>query len=157
MCIVIDTNVIPSVFNPRSSEHKEFQPIFAWIAYGKGKMVYGGTKYIRELTKIRKLRNLLAEWHRSRKVVLINNVSVDAMEQQLSQIITHPKFNDQHIVAIIIVSGCKLVCSNDKNSHTLIKRRILYPKGIHPPKIYSSSKTVHLLCDQYIADCCKPC
>ena len=157
MCIVVDTNVIPSVFNPQSADHQEFQPVFAWIAHGRGKMVYGGTKYIEELNKFTKYNSLLAELRRIRKIVLVDKASVDSIQEEVSQKIKHKDFNDQHIIAIVIVSGCKLVCSNDKKSYPFVKKKSLYPNGAQRPKIYSSRRHTNLLTDKYIAKCCYPC
>lgn len=172
MCIVIDANVLPSVFNPLSSAYQEFRPVLDWITEGKGKVVYGGRKYKEELSKIPKYTNFLVELRRIGKVVVVdeaNNVSVDSVEEGISQKIQGPNFNDHHIVAIVLVSGCKLVCSYDTGLYALISacysgaaRALL--KGISPylrhvqrPKIYKSRRNVALLCDRNIAKCCQPC
>jgi hypothetical protein len=51
MCIIIDTNRFSSIFEEENSDHDEFKPILDWIIFGKGKIVYGGTKYKQELTR----------------------------------------------------------------------------------------------------------
>lgn len=169
MCIIIDTNVLSSVLNLQSSDHEEFQPVFAWIAYGKGKMVFGGTTYIAELTRVKTFNKLLTEWQRNRKLVRIDDANVDNMEHLLSQNITGPQFNDHHIVAIVLVSGCKLICSNDTGLHalistcystgarTLIKRLSPHSGSIRCPKIYKGRRHRALLSDRNIAKCCQPC
>lgn len=169
MCIVIDSNVIPCVFNSQASDHQEFRPVFAWIRQGRGKIVYGGTRYKKELSELRNYLGILAELKRKSKVVIIdevNNISVDSVEDYLSQRIVRSDFNDHHIVAILIISGCKLVCSNDTGAHALIgvcfgRARALI-KGISPcpghvqtPKIYSNRTCAGLLCDRNIAKCCQ--
>ncbi len=47
MCIIIDANALPSVLK----REPELCPVFNWINEGKGKIVYGGTKYKEELKK----------------------------------------------------------------------------------------------------------
>jgi hypothetical protein len=49
MCIIIDADTLGLVFNPETKEHKKFKPVLEWINNGKGKIVYGGTKYEKEL------------------------------------------------------------------------------------------------------------
>ena len=56
MCIIIDANTLSLVFNPETKGHEEFKPVFKWIDKGKGKIVYGGTKYEEELIKAGKLK-----------------------------------------------------------------------------------------------------
>lgn len=51
MKILIDTNVINSVFNPNSTKHPEYKPVLSCLIDPdkSGIMVYGGTRYKKEL------------------------------------------------------------------------------------------------------------
>ncbi len=51
MCIIIDVNALNEVFNTDSVNHLEFKPVRDWIIEGKGKVLYGGTKYRDELMR----------------------------------------------------------------------------------------------------------
>jgi len=77
MCIVIDVNAIPSVFNPSAGDHCEFRPILDWLESRKTKVVYGGTKYKEELSKMPQYFSILVEMRRSGKVHEVCDVSVD--------------------------------------------------------------------------------
>ena len=157
MCIVIDINTFASVFNPISQKHNQFKPVLEWIVCGNGKIVYGGAKYKNELKKVTKYHRILRLLKDVSKVIEINEQSVNITQERVADCLSHPDFNDQHIIAIIIESGCKLICSEDKKAHPFFKQKDLYPKHIDCPKIYSNSSHTKLLCDKNIADICKPC
>jgi hypothetical protein len=173
MCIVIDSDVFSPLVNPQASNHREFQPVFEWIVSGRGKVVYGGTKYREEVSKHRDFRGFLVQMEHKGKTVNVNCADVDSVEIALSQAMQGPGFNDHHndhhIVAIVVVSTCKLVCSNDTGLHalistcystgarTLIKRLSPHSGSIRCPKIYKGRRHRALLSDRNIAKCCQPC
>jgi hypothetical protein len=155
MCIIVDINTLASVFNQKSDNHIEFRPVREWILEGKGKIVFGGTKYMNELGKTKYLK-LFRNLKSANKAVHIPDEEVNKQELLISEQESDPDFDDPHIIAIAIVSKCLLVCSVDARSYPFIKNSKLYPPHISRPKIYSSSSNKDLLCDWHIADCCKP-
>src|ERR1017187_6880909 len=108
MCIIIDTNTLASVFKQNSANHAQFKPVFDWIVEGKGKVVLGGSKYASELGKYRRFFSLL---EKVGKAVSISNESVDKEQVIVSEMIVHHDFDDQHLVGLLRVSKCKLICS----------------------------------------------
>lgn len=156
MCIVIDTNTFACVFEVNSKRHGEYRPVLEWIVHGNGKVVYGGTKYKQELRNAKKYLRFFLELSKVSKVVELDCQQVDEKQQEIMTLVNHHDFNDQHLIAIIILSGCKLICSDDSSAYRFIKRKDLYPKHIQRPKIYSGLSNMNLLCDVNIADCCKP-
>jgi predicted nucleic acid-binding protein len=122
MCIVIDANTFAHVFNSSSKNHHEFKPVLDWIVYGKGKIVYGGTLYKKELRNAPKYFKLFLELSKSSKVVEVDMILVDKKEQEVAKLVNHPNFDDPHLIAIIIVSGCKLICSHDSKAYSFLKR-----------------------------------
>lgn len=155
MCIIIDTNTFSSIFDSKSAEHIEFRPVLNWIKNGKGKIVYGGTKYRNELRKAQKYLGIFNELKKARKIVEIPNEQVDSEQIRIEDLITHRDFDDPHLIAIVSASRCKLICTKDKRAHPFIKETSLYPESGMRPKIYSSSINSDLLCDLNIAGCCK--
>lgn len=154
MCIVIDTNTLSRVFDVANTEHDEYKPIYDWINYGKGKIVFGGTKYIQELgPNYVKLFNI---YKSMRLAVSLPIDAVDAEEKVVASIIQHPNFDDQHIVSILRLSGCKLVCSDDSRAYPFFKHNKFFGSSSKKPKIYSGKRNSDLLCDDNIADICKP-
>jgi hypothetical protein len=148
MCIVVDANVFSEVLNkdPKSS----FKSVSDWIYSGLGKFVIGGTKYKEEIgfneheSKI----NQLLQLKKASKLVLIADDKVDKEENDLKAKL-HKNCNDHHIIALLQVSGCKLLASKDQDSFSYIKKNT-------KAKIYSSEKNSDLLIPSNIAKCCKP-
>ncbi|MFP3868620.1 MAG: hypothetical protein ACLFUU_10760 [Desulfobacteraceae bacterium] len=157
MCIVVDTCTFASVFNEYSQDHSLFQPVLEWIVRGKGKLVYGGTKYKIELKQASKYLGVFGQLKRAGKVVEIDDVKVDERQRDIERIASEG-LNDAHIIAIIAESGCRLICTKDsKATNPYFKCSDLYPPGISRPKIYSGRKQNRdLLCDLNIAKICEP-
>lgn len=156
MCLVIDTNVIASVFSSKSAEHDEFKPVLDWIKYGNGKLVLGGSTYKKELKNSKYLK-LINKYDKARKVVKISDDEVDAIQHDLKLLVNNKKFDDSHLAAIITVSKCRIICTKDDKSHRFILDRELYPKGVKPPKIYKRASNKNLLIDKNIVQACVPC
>ncbi|SDE55532.1 hypothetical protein SAMN05216464_107149 [Mucilaginibacter pineti] len=153
MCIVIDTNVLGPVFNKKDAYHLNFEPVLDWIFNGQGKIVYGGSKYLSEITKYGKLFGLLNSIN---KAVYIENGIVDDLTQKASEKIVHKDFDDQHLIGLLLASGCKLICTNDERAFPFIQHRLFF-KSSKEPKIYHTKRNSKLLNPKYIAECCGHC
>jgi predicted nucleic acid-binding protein len=155
MCIVVDTCALSAVFNERNARHHEFAPVQEWITDGDGMVVYGGSRYLRELATAESYLKLFTELGRAKKALVIDQTAVDRHERVVQRIETSAAFDDPHIVAIVRASGCRLVCTTDISAIPFLKRRNLYGKGAKKPKIYSSASQKHLLRTNNIAHCCR--
>ncbi|MCG3111936.1 MAG: hypothetical protein MCM46_08960 [Candidatus Manganitrophus sp. SB1] len=138
------------------ADHSLFQPVLRWLIKGKGKAVYGGTRYKRELKTAGRYLGLFSELRKAGKIVEVDGSKVDKYQKQIEEKVRKSKFNDAHLIGIVVVSGCLLVCTNDKEAIPYLKRNSLYPKGVNKPKIYTSNSNKNLLCDANIAAVCKP-
>jgi predicted nucleic acid-binding protein len=157
MCIVIDTNVFSRVFDKDNAEHAEYKSVREWIYDGKGKMVFGGTTYETEnVRNSRRNRDLINNLDRAKKVHRANKADVDAHETRVKNRIKKRDFDDPHLAAIVCSSGCKLICTYDKNSLEYLKTPELYKGYTSKPKFYLSKRNLDLLVDKNIAGCCKP-
>ena len=121
---------------------------------GKGKLVYGGAKYRLELKKARRYLRLVNELRKARTAIEVDSQEVDTTQQEIEVFLEHKDFNDSHIVAIVIVSRCGLICSYDRKAHPFFKMSILYPKHFKRPKIYTGINCKDLLCDKNIVGVC---
>lgn len=157
MCIIIDTNSFASVFNQKSSDHDQFQPIKNWIYSGSGRIVYGGTKYLLELTRSGKYLKVFVELGNIRKATILDKELVDRTEFDIKEKNTNADFNDTHIVAIVIISGCRIVCTKDSTSDVFLKDKCFYPKKFKVPKIYRGKDSVHLISNNSIKSNCAIC
>jgi hypothetical protein len=163
MCIVIDTNCFVHVFSIDSKRHPEFKPVYDWLIKGRGKIVYGGSKYRDELKLARKFIPIFAEFSRKNKLVRVPDEDVDEYEEGVKEKLVingvdhihDERYNDSHLIAIFSISGCKLLCSNDNKSFAFINDKQYYKKDRKPPSFYTSKRNANLLCDQYISPCCK--
>jgi predicted nucleic acid-binding protein len=155
MCIIIDTNSWAEVFDATAEKHTEFEPVYVWIAgeHGIGKMVCGGATYRNEIPK--KYLRIFKLFNDKRKTIMIADEVVDAKETELKAMLEHRDFDDPHIVALVCVSGCRLVCTQDDRAIPFItgkhkEAKQFYPKKFVRPKIYRSSKNANLLVEKNI-------
>lgn len=156
MCIVIDMNAVPVVFDESNQEHSNFRPVLRWIRDKEGKIVYGGTTYEQELKRLPRFLRLITQFDKAGKVVKVGRAAVDAVEEELKNLSVCRGFNDCHIVAIVIASGCKLVCSVDRASYRFLRDTRLYPRNARRPSIFSGHRrNAALLCDRNIASICR--
>jgi hypothetical protein len=156
MCLVIDACCLANVLNPADIFHPRFAPVFEWVFSGKGRMIYGGTKYKNELSRLSKYLGLVAELERKGKVVRVSDVEVDALAETLKADVGEAGFDDEHLIAIVIVSRCFIVATNDTRAKSYLKRRAFYScRGLRRPKIYSSERNKDLCCDKHISPVCR--
>lgn len=147
MSIVIDMNTLPAVFEKSSSEYPQFSCVNEWLKKKENaKIVYGGSTYKTELKKASKYLRVFSEYAKMRKVVLIDDVKVDAEECWVKSQVESKDFDDPHIIAIIRASKCKLICSRDIRAHPFFKNSSLYNTGC-VPKIYAGPGAVSILDD----------
>lgn len=82
-------------------------------------LVRGGTRYDKEIRQKHKLRDLMVELAKSGKVRRCPNESVDQKEAEIDQRIQDrlgccpAECDDQHFLALAIVSGCMNIVTND--------------------------------------------
>ncbi len=136
--IVIDTNCLARVFDVSNKEHPEYVPIHDGIfKHGNLTITYGGEKYNKELEKASRYRRILLELNKARKAIQMEDDNVNKLETKLIKLTKRTKFNDQHIIAIVIEGRCDVICSKDNNSHSFFQDKKLYPKRFKRPGIYS--------------------
>jgi hypothetical protein len=154
MCLVIDTNIFHSVFDEQAKDHEHFVPVWTWLTHGKGKMIYGGKKYNKEL-KGGKFVRIVGELSRMGRLVKLRDPDVDQYAAELKIKVPASAFDDEHLVAIVAISKCCVVCTRDKKAFPYLKRKDLYPKGLKPPKIYQGKKNAKLCCVGHVVDACR--
>ncbi|MBU2494676.1 MAG: hypothetical protein KJ571_18800 [Bacteroidetes bacterium] len=137
--------------------HKEFKPILDWVIKGNGNIVYGGTKYFNELKNSLKYLKIFIELKKIKKVIKVDDKSVDDLSRKILSDCNEKKLNDEHIIAIVILSKCRIVCTQDKSSFPFLKNKKFYQNGVKRPSLYTSSKNSNLLIDSNIVEFCKPC
>lgn len=150
MCIIVDTCVFACVFNAGAARHEDFHPVHDWIYHGRGRLVYGGTKYKRELPP--KYYGTLIELDKMRRTIPLDDGEVDKWQDQVVKAVNARRFDDPHLVAIVIVSRSRLVCTDDTRAMKYLHMKKLYPDKMKAPKIYSRKSNADLLVDENIPD-----
>jgi hypothetical protein len=153
MCIVIDANVIGKVFDRRNNEHARFKPVTLWVTIGNGSVVYGGTKYLKELGGGKYLA-LFAELAKVRRAVRVSTKAVDDRARQLKELVPEDEFDDEHLVALVGISRCCLVCTDDLKFLPYLRRKDLYPDGVRVPHVYRAIADRRYCSDRLIVEIC---
>ena len=158
MCLVIDTCCFGLVFEPKAERHRKFVPVLNWITEGKGRMIYGGTRYNTELRHATKVFGIVIELGKQRRTIKLANEKVDPIARALKRKFPERKFNDEHIVALVIASKCCVVCTDDDAAISYLKRPDVFSgyAGVDRPKIYKGHRShAGLCCDQNIVKICR--
>lgn len=155
MCIVIDPPSLVPIFKDADPEHLEFSAVKEWIFSGPGKLIMGGTKYKSELARVASVLNVIRELEKQRKIIRKDDDLVDADEAEVKKIEPALDFDDPHLVALVRLSGCKLICIRDPRAHRFLRKNSLYQSSKHRPKLYTRLKNAKLLCKDNIAPCCR--
>lgn len=156
MCVIIDSCSIPSVFNTGDPDHLQFKPVREWIMNGSGFMVYGGSRYIKELDKLSSYHKLILSLSKDPSIVKrFSDEEIDACECNIASIIHDKEFNDKHIAAMASVSKCRVICTKDARSAKYLKDKRIYPKRQKTPKLYTSIANQDLLTSANIPSCYK--
>ena len=145
MCIVVDINTLAPVFNNKCDQHENFRPVKEWIERGRGFLVFGGTRYKKELKKAFHYLRLIRQMKESGKAIAIHDDLVDVAENNVIKMTNGTDCDDQHIIALLGTSRCPLFCSNDSRSYKYITDKSLFPKSMAKVRIYSSKANHTLL------------
>jgi hypothetical protein len=148
MTIVVDINCLPAVFSPEAQNHHDFAPVQRFIENGIGVLVYGGSKYLQELGKMTRYARTVRLMSEQGRAVKIDSEAVDRKQAELERILSGSDCDDPHIVALLAVSNCGLLCSIDHRSFPHVKNRHLYPNDHIGVKIYTGCHVTHLLIRQ---------
>jgi hypothetical protein len=139
MCALIDSCVLSKVFNKDDAEHKPFKDISRWISEGSGAIVYGGSTYAKQLGTGRYLE-LFSKLRVAGRAFPVDGNAVDKREKLLKKLIPDKDFDDPHLIAIIGLSKCCILCTTDVRFRPYFKRKDLYPQGVIIPKIYTEKQ-----------------
>lgn len=155
MCLVIDTSCLAKVLDINNRQHYRFEPVHKWITKGRGSVVFGGTKYKRELKNVPKYLGVLAELNRQGRVIQLSDPQVNRIAEEVSKTVNRNDFDDEHLIAIVRVACCVVVCTDDARAVPYLKRADLYPGGVKRPKIYKHAGHRVMCSNQNIVGVCK--
>ena len=155
MCVVADPPTFIPMFKPSDAEHAEFAPVAQWVMKGAGKFVIGGSTYRTQLRAVSSIVGVLLELEKLGKVLRYSDVDVDPERCTPNGLSGSEYFDDAHLVALVRLTKCKVVCVRDKRSHKFLRASHLYQSPKDRPKLYTREKNKSLLCPKNIAACCR--
>lgn len=139
MCAIIDADVTTEIVGKnRTGAGVGF---LAWITDGGGKLIYGGSRQLEEYKKVSGFAELVEELSRQDLARRLDDLEVDGLSNKLvRKHVLKSKQKDSHILAIAILSGARMLFSNDKPLHEDFKNTsIISPKG----KVFSTNDKSH--------------
>ncbi len=155
MCIVADPPTFVPMFKSSDPNHADFVAVRNWVVSGPGKFVMGGAKYKSELMAVKSVLPFLAELERKGKIIRKRDADVDADEISVKAIEPANDFDDPHLVALIRLTGCRLICIRDLRAHKFLRSGRFYRSTKDRPRLYTRPKNGALLCAQNLAPCCR--
>lgn len=100
--------------------------------------------------------SLFTELVKANRAVKIDTRSVDDRESELRAKVRDEAFDDPHILALVGVSRCCLVCTDDVRMLPYLKRKDLYPPGVKVPRTYRSLADRKHCCTKTMVEVCPP-
>ena len=85
-----------------------------------------------ELRQAKAYYGVMAELSRKGRVKKVRDDIVDREYTLVEALLQRSKCDDCHLIAIIRVSGCRLICSNDHRADEYLKNPRCYAKGEAP-------------------------
>lgn len=135
MCAIVDVNVASEVFgNPRPPAGRVF---LEWLESPRGQLVVGG-RLRAELSRNARLLGWLKSATRFGRVRTVSDDDVDERENRLRRegVCTS---NDEHVLALALVSGARLLYTNDNALIADFKNReiVADPRG----RVYTTARS----------------
>jgi hypothetical protein len=135
MCIIVDANAAHDLKNQTA----DGKPVLSWLLRGRGGLVAGG-RLTSELVSAG-LGETLATLARAGRFSRVPDDQVDRAEAFLQEL-GLCRSNDLHVLAVAVVSKCRLIYTKDRALHRDAKNRsVLEPAA----DIYQNAAHSHLL------------
>lgn len=138
MCLILDCNLIHQVFPSASAD---FKPVRDAIVSGRAKLVYGGD-LTAEYAKVTWFRGILRRLDQQGAAKQYPDSLVVSETAKVQKQGKH-RSNDAHILGLAVVSGARLLCSQDHNLGLDFTDPLLLP----PPRgsVYKRASHAHLI------------
>lgn len=137
MCIIVDTNTFHKFKKP---DDEDMKPVWTWLEKRDGKIAYADIEKLEEEWNNGGMQNLR---NRLRQRGKLKIVPPQEVEEKASELIGMISSDDEHIVALALVAGVKVLVSypeGDRDLFTDFKSRDLV-QG----KVYTRKQNAHLL------------
>ena len=135
MCAILDNNVRSEVFGDNQSEAGKC--FLNWLTNRNGKLAIGG-ELLRELGGYTPFMQWLQQALLSGTAIRVPDSDVDAETENLQSQVNCLS-DDEHVLALAIVSGARLLFTNDRNLQRDFKNRQII-RGVEG-KIFTTIRT----------------
>lgn len=137
MPTIVDANILSIFFSDLN-----FKAVVDALRAGKASLAYGGSKQLREYGLLARHLPPILELQRQGKANRLDSSTVDLEEEKVKKR-GYCVSDDEHIIAIALVSGARLLCSRDQN----LIEDFTNPKIIGKPrgKVYKNTKHKRLI------------
>ena len=134
MCGIVDANVASEVFGENRPPAGKY--FFDWLSSPHGQLIVGG-ELRRELNRNRRFERWLGNAIRVGRATTMPTEAVVARTEELRQR-DICRSDDEHVVALALVSGARLLYTNDAELIDDFKNRevVAAPRG----KVYTTAK-----------------
>lgn len=134
MCAILDNDVASEVFGQdRPAAGKAF---FDWVNSGHGSLVAGG-RLLAELDGTQAFRKWRRQAILAGRLRLVNDGAVEEWTRKLERE-SSCRSNDPHVIALALVSGARLLYSNDRSLGDDFRDRSLIENP--PGRVYTTRK-----------------
>ena len=123
MCTILDNNVRSEVFGDNQSEAGKY--FLDWLSSGNGKLVVGG-RLLRELGGYSLFMQWLQQALLSGAAIRIPDSNVNAETERLKTQV-NCRSDDEHVLGLALVSGARLLFTNDRALQDDFKDRQIIP------------------------------
>lgn len=111
MWIIVDNDISVDFFIQK--KETDYAPVYKWLNAGKGKIVYGG-KNRDELVQHADVASELIDLDQAGRAYYEKDSRLLSLIESLLCSNSDYKCNDCHVLALARLSGCRILCSNDK-------------------------------------------
>ena len=134
MCIIVDTNTFHKFKEPND---EDMEPVWTWLEKRGGKIAYSDTEKLEEEWNRGGMQNLRNRLRRTGKLKIVSPQDVEEKANELSGEI---ESNDEHIIALAIIAGVKILVSyreGDSGLFTDFKNRELVGGRVYTRKAHA--------------------
>ncbi|MCE2413001.1 hypothetical protein J4G07_03260 [Candidatus Poribacteria bacterium] len=134
MCIIVDTNTFHKFKKP---DDEDMEPVWTWLEKRDGKIAYSDIEKLEEEWDNGGMQNLRNRLRQRGKLKIASPRDVQEKANELKNEIAS---NDEHIIALAIVSGVKVLVSyreGDSDLFTDFKNRQLVGGKVYTRKAHA--------------------
>lgn len=148
--VILDTNCFSHVFNAHDIRHPEFEYFLNWLCRGPGYLVYGGSKYLKELEDAKKYLRFFTLLQQYNKARVYDKSQIDLEMDRIKELIKDADFDDPHLAAIVIITKARVICTGDERCIRHLKQKHIYNGKVEVPRFYINPRCSSLLTERYV-------